>query len=123
LWAVVAGTLARHEQPSPKSVAGGLFGGWNAGTEETSPSPVRNPDVRKNNHPTFTKRLGGKGMPVNARPVANLKMRELAVVRGPVEGVELPGLESADDGWLVDRDAGERKAAVGPSGKTVGEDP
>lgn len=120
LWAVVAGAFARHKQPTPKSVAGGLFGGWNAGTEETSPSSVRNPDVRKNNYSTFTRRLRREGESVNPRPIANLKVCELAVVRWPVEGVELPGLESADDDWLVDRDSGESKAAVDSSGKTVG---
>ena len=62
-------------------------------------------------------------MPVDPRPIANLKVRELAIVRRPAEGVELSRFECADDCWLVDRDAGERKAAVGPSGKTVGKKP
>ena len=62
-------------------------------------------------------------MPVDPCPIANLEVRELAVVWRPVEGVELPGLESADDDWLVDRDAGESKAAVCSSGKAVGEEP
>lgn len=123
LWTVVAGAMAGHEHSGSKGMACGRLRGWNAGAEEASPSPVRNPDVGKNNHPSFTRRLGRKGMPVNPRPIADLKVRELAVVRRPTKGVKFSGFERTDDVWLVDWDAGEGKAAVGSSGKAVGEKP
>lgn len=121
LRAVVAGSLARHEHPGSESVARGLFGRWNAGAEETPPRAVRKPDVWKDHHITFRQWLSRQGVSVNPRPIANFIVREWAVVRGPVEGVELSGLERADDGGLVGRNAGEGKTAVGPAGKSVGQ--
>lgn len=99
-----------------------LFGRWNAGAEEAPPSAVRKSDVWKDHHIPFRQRLSRQGVPINPRPIANLIMRERAVVRGAVEWVELSGFERADDGGLVDRDAGESEAAVGSAGKSVREE-
>lgn len=56
---------------------------------------------------------------VNTRPVTDFAMRPFAVVLGPTVGVEFSGLESTNDGFLVDGNTGLEKATVRPHRKTV----
>lgn len=95
-----------------------LFVGGNVGSAKTSPSSVRNPDVRIRGRIMVGPHLG-QSFGVNTSPVTDLPVRLLAVVWRPTVGVEFPGLESAADNLFVDGNAGVHQAAVRPPGKPV----
>lgn len=118
LWTKVAGASARRKQPSSQGVADRHFVGRNAGSSKTSPSSVRNPDVRIRGRIMVGPHLGQSSR-VNSSPVTDFLMRFYAVVWRPTVGVEFPGLEDADDDPFGDGNASVDKAAGCPSGKSV----
>lgn len=118
LWTKIAGALARRKQPSSEGLADRLFVGGNTGSAKTSPSSVRNPDVRIRGRIMIGPNLR-QSPRVNTSPVTDFPMRFFAVVWRPTVGVEFPGFESADDSLFLDGNADVQQAAVRPPGKPV----
>ena len=114
----VAGASARRQPPSSEGVADRLFVGRNAGSLETSPSSVRNPDVGIRTRIIVGPHLR-QSPEVNTSPVTDFPMRLYAVVWRPTVRVEFPGFESVDDSLFLDANAGVQQAAVRPHGKPV----
>jgi hypothetical protein len=112
--------LAWGKCPGSEGVADGPFCSGNTRPAEDSPGAVRNPDVGKGGHIGVMRRRP-KCLVVNPRPKTNLRVGLFSVVRGPVEGVDLPTFQSSDDGLLVDGNTGVGQAAVRPFGKTIGQ--
>src|SRR5690348_5914418 len=96
------------------------FGGGNAGSVETSPSSVRNPDFRINGRDMVSPSFG-QTCRINTSPETNFPRRLCAVVGRATAGVKFAVFESTDYDFFLDCNARDGKTFHSPLGKAAGE--